>query len=179
MSPSPKCLRNFSTAIIAFGMITGIGLVGLGIYMYSEKKINTPKMVFINFYYIFFGILLVAVDVTKQKIYVFFNFLRYVLGRILFLIFLATITMDYQNPFSLIICILLMICAILRLIYFILTREPKIEDESPTTENKQNTENKEKPEKEGRKGFGAVNLEESEAKRKSEISNSGGLQRRK
>jgi COPI associated protein len=169
MSQKFKC--NFKTIAVIINGIAGIGLVALGLYKLIGSKITGPRFFFLGIYYIFFGVVLVTSEFGPKKVLFWLEFIFHPIGKSLYLLFLAALTLDIDRAAYLLCSIVLIICAIFQLIYYIVSFK---NDESSKQPEKLPADKSSEP-----SGFGKVNLDAEDTEKNPQNPKPEILQKRK
>lgn len=85
---------KIAVAFKVAAFILGGGLVAIAIQKFAAFSIRSPRDFFLTIYYLIFGIMVIASELSYEKIRVPFNFIGYYLGKSAFLFFVATIIFD-------------------------------------------------------------------------------------
>ncbi|CAG9334277.1 unnamed protein product [Blepharisma stoltei] len=87
----------------------GIGLIALGVHKITNFDFDDLKMFALTIYYIIFGFLLCVSVLPFESFYSSFSFLRYYLGKGVFLVFLGSLALDTEEFWYIIIAIILLV----------------------------------------------------------------------
>lgn len=137
---SKHCKERFGIALSFADFFIAVGLLAIGLYRFIQKPSLDPREIFLSFYYIAFGALLMIFMFFKEKVYPCFRLLSYKLGKAAFFLFLATITCDYTQIAEFTICILIVIGLIMNLVYFCVYRDKQTFSniQAPSANHKKN-----------------------------------------
>jgi hypothetical protein len=91
--------KKYGAILKALSIAMGLVLIGLGIFNYAAVPIGDPINVILPFYYIIFGMLIIAAELSASYITAQFKFIENYIGRGLFYIFVGTLCMTGSSPF--------------------------------------------------------------------------------
>jgi hypothetical protein len=153
---SSKWKDRLNPVLKVVNFLLGIGLVGLGIYRYVQVGVHSAKDVFLSFYYIFFGTVLMLFELPYERIHKFFRLLSNPFGKAMFLLWIAAITLNIWDAFYMILAIIAIADAVCHTVYLVLFYESA---EATASQPKEKPAKEEKPRE---SGFGKRNLDENE-----------------
>lgn len=110
--------QTLSLVLKCIVFLAGVGLAVLGGVSLWEFDFSEPADFFLSLYYILFGVLCILMELPWERTLTFFAFLKYCLGKSLFLLFCGTLVFDLDVWYRLIVGILLIVAGC---IYLILT----------------------------------------------------------
>jgi hypothetical protein len=87
----------------------GLVLIGLGVFNYATVSISDPMHVILPFYYIVFGLLMIAAEVGAKYITEQFKFVENYIGRGLFYIFVGSLCLTGSSPFQYVVAAVMLV----------------------------------------------------------------------
>ena len=107
--------EKYGTVMKALSIAVGVLLIGLGIFSYATLSLSDPMDVILPFYYMLFGLLMIAAEVGAKFLTGSFKFVENFMGRGLFYIFVGTLCLRGSNPFQYVVAGILLVVGIVYL----------------------------------------------------------------
>lgn len=113
--------------------LSGLGMMGVGVLRLLRVDFEEPFEVFLYVYYVLFGVLLCLMELPWEKPLEFFGFLRTCIGKSVYLLFCATLLINLNAWWEVLIAI---VCIVSALIYLVLALSCKHKIVEPKEEKK-------------------------------------------